>query len=299
MEKFIIIDLGTNTAIFSVAELQITGLIITYETSITTRIGENISKTHSISETSLKRNVEMLGRELTRLKEKYSVQKVHAFTTEGIRSAENAEEVIRALDLALNVNFDVVSGEEEARYTLLSVRDIIKNKGNKVAVCDIGGGSTEINILKDNKLVLRESLQLGVVRLRNETNLGLAKKALAPLKCEIDTLILCGGTGTVTAALLLGLKKYDPKLVEGFEIERPELQELLSRLKKMSVSKIKELLHTDKDRADVIVTGIVIMDAMFEVFNPKTFLITTCGPRHGYMAEKLKLGDKRVQIYGH
>ena len=297
MEKFIIIDLGTNTAIFSVAEVHATRLIITHETSITTRIGENISKCHCISETSLKRNVEALGTELTNLKQKYGVQKVYAFTTEGVRSADNADEVVKRLNNALNTKFDVVSGEEEARYTLLSVRNIIKNKGRDVAVCDIGGGSTEVNILEGNKLVLSKSLQLGVVRLRNAANLDLVRKELMPLKRNVDTLILCGGTGTVTAALLLGLKRYSPKLVEGFEIKRPELVELLNRLKKMTISEIRELLQADKDRADVIISGVVIMDAMFDVFDPKTFLITTYGPRHGYMIEKLKLGNKDVQIY--
>lgn len=297
MDNFLIIDLGTNTAIFSVVREENSSLIITYEKSITTRIGENIFTQDHISETVLERNVRMISEELRSIKERYRIHKAYAMTTEAVRSASNGDECIKVLSSCCGIKFEPISGEEEAKFTEKAVRSI-EDKDPERIICDIGGGSTELTIIKKGKTVAHKSFKLGVVRLESEFGLSKSKdknndavnkikKVLEPVKINTGTLILCGGTATTIASIMKGLEDYDPDKVEGHELDLSTIDELISRLYKMDMEQIKELLKTDKGRSDVITAGAVMIRSLMDIFKPQRTLVTTLGPRHGFLIKKL------------
>ena len=302
MERIAVVDLGTNTVIFSVVEVSKNSLIITYEQSITTRIGQNLSVNKAISDEALKRNIDVISAEMEKIRKDFGDIKTIGLATEAIRFASNGEECIDRINIAAKIGLEAITGKEEALYTLEAVKKLYDLDKGSSAVCDIGGGSTEINILSNGKVIKSDSIPLGVVRLEeqvhitnNPHNTQLAydriKELLGTVFEKVDTFILCGGTGTSVAALMLGLTIYDPMLVEGYRFNSQTLNGLLNSLLVLNVEDLKKVLVTDTGRADVITAGTLIMKVMNDLFTPKDFIITTIGPRHGYVIKKLDLKD--------
>ena len=308
MERIAVVDLGTNTVIFSVVEVSKNSLIITYEDSITTRIGQNLSVNKAISDEALKRNIDTISAELEKIRKKFGNIKTIGLATEAVRFASNGNKCIDKINIAAKTKLEAVTGKEEALYTLEAVRKLYDLNRGSAAVCDIGGGSTEINILSNGKVIKMESIPLGVVRLEeqchitnNPNNTKLAydriKELLGTVFEQVNTFILCGGTGTSVAALMLGLTIYDPMLVEGYRFNSQTLNGLLNNLLVLNIEELKKVLVTDTGRADVITAGTLIMKVMNDLFAPKDFIITTIGPRHGYVIKKLGLKDINKIIY--
>ena len=308
MEKLAVIDLGTNTAIFSVVEIHEDRLIITYENSITTRIGQNLSATKAISEEVLERNMDIISTELKIIRKKFGNIRTIGLATEAIRRAGNGKECLEKINTTADVKLEIISGQEEALYTLEAVRRLYDIDHGAAAICDIGGGSTEINIVFDGKTIKTESIPLGVVRLEEKFNITnnfdnatkafeRIKELLGPVFERVDKLVLCGGTGTSVAALMLGLEIYDPTQVEGFKFTSKTLDALLSNLLVLDLEELRKVLITDTGRADVITAGTLIMKTMNDLFTPKEFIITTIGPRHGFIIKKLGLNNIKEISY--
>ncbi len=306
-KRMILIDLGTNTAIFSLVEVSSDKLIISYEKSITTRIGQNIGRNNTISEEVLNRNIALIHNELKKLKTLYGTHIISGMTTEAIRNATNGAECIARLNSELGTDIDVITGEQEALYTWLAIKHLAKNKKN-IAACDIGGGSTEIVSVKDKQVVLTKSFPIGVVRLEEQFHLTSDKKNLEPAKTKIlnafdfridkpDILFLSGGTATSTAAIMLGIKDYDPTLVEGTVINKKQIDELMERLFSLSAHELKELLRSDPGRFDVITGGVLMIRTLMEKTRPSKTIVTTYGPRHGYLLNKLNIKDIKGIVY--
>ncbi len=304
MERLAVVDLGTNTVIFSVVEISNSSLIITYEESITTRIGQNLFVNKSISNEALKRNIDVISAEMEKIRKKFGKIRTIGLATEAIRSSSNGEEAIDKINIAARTGLEAITGEDEARYTLDAVRKLYDIDKGTASVCDIGGGSTELNILSNGKVIKIDSIPLGVVRLEeqcritsNPNNAQLAynriKELLGTVYEQVNTFILCGGTGTTVASLMLGLTIYDPMLVEGYRFNSQTLNGLLNNLLLLNLEELKKVLVTDTGRADVITAGALIMKVMNDLFCPKDFIITTIGPRHGYVIQKL--GEKKIE----
>jgi exopolyphosphatase / guanosine-5'-triphosphate,3'-diphosphate pyrophosphatase len=312
----LVIDLGTNTAIFSVIESVENQLIITYEKSITTRIGKNLSKTSLISPNILKKNIELLSSELNYIYKENKIDKTYAITTEWVRKAENGAECLKQLEEKLKISFELIQGEEEALYTMEAIKHIAENKNfDNFGVCDIGGGSTEFCFFNKKttnqsmpKLYLK-SLPLGVVLLEEDfclsKNMDNAKKALAKINGLLDkinsshknifpdVLFVSGGTATTIGTMIMGIKDYDPVPIEGFELNEEKLNTLLEKLQNLSLEDIKTILSSDPKRSDLITTGTLLLKTIIQKLNPKKIFVTTLGPRHGYLINKL--GIKNIK----
>jgi exopolyphosphatase/guanosine-5'-triphosphate,3'-diphosphate pyrophosphatase len=287
--KNLVIDLGTNTAIFSVIEVLENEFIITYEKSITTRIGKNLSKTSIISKDILMANIAALRSELEHVQRIYKPDNVYAMTTEWMRKAKNGAECLQEIQKELKIPFEMIRGEEEALYTLDAIRHLASNQGfDDLAVCDIGGGSTEFcffkqKALSENVQILDlRSLPLGVVLLEeqfgltgNAKNIEIAsikiKELLSPVIISPKVLLVSGGTATTIATMIMGGKDYDPIPVEGFKLTEAKLNALLKKLQTLSLEDIKKILISDAKRSDLIIAGSTLKNQ-----HTKTKLQNTC-----------------------
>ncbi|MCX6112721.1 MAG: hypothetical protein NTY22_05500 [Proteobacteria bacterium] len=307
-KKIILIDLGTNTAIFSVVEFLNNKLIISYEKSITTRIGQNIGCDNIISEEVLLKNIEILRTELEKIKASNCISSNCGITTEAIRKAKNGTECIENINRSLGIKLDVITGEQEAFYTWLAVKHLVKNKKSIIGVCDIGGGSTEITIVQDQKILFMKSFPVGVVRLEEEFHLTSDKKNLDTATNKLldvfdfdsqkpDILFLSGGTATSTAAIMSGINDYDPVPIDGVIIKRHELDKLFEKLFNSSTEQLKDMLRSDPGRYDVITAGVLMIKTIMEKLKPSKTIVTTYGPRHGYIMDKQNIKEVENIIY--
>ena len=283
-------------------------LIISYDKSITTRIGKNIGLDNIISQEVIDRNIALLDTELKKIKSSTQIDLICGMTTEAIRKAKNGAECIEKINKSLGIKLELITGDQEAFYTWLAVEHLVKNKNSIVGVCDIGGGSTEITVVSNQNIVFMKSFPIGVVRLEEAFHLTSDKsnmekagtkliETLGPDIQQPDLLFLSGGTATSIAAIMLGIKEYTPVPIEGTAIDKHKLDKLLDNLFNSSTAQLKDLLRSDPGRYDVITDGVLMTKVIIEKLHPLKTIVTTFGPRHGYLMNRFDIKNLEGIIY--
>lgn len=184
---------------------------------------------------------------------------IYAFATAGVRNSLNGNEFVEKALKQAGLKIDVLSGEQEAEIALTGVL-----RGNNGGVIDIGGGSSEI-IVKTDDISYSHSLDLGAVVLYNQSEDSL-EKAQNILNNRIDEygnipkseFYAVGGTATSLAAVLLNLKTYSDEKVNGFKIDRENLEYALKEIS-VSCEEICKKYCVDKRRATVLKYGALIL----------------------------------------
>jgi exopolyphosphatase/guanosine-5'-triphosphate,3'-diphosphate pyrophosphatase len=275
------IDAGTNTTRMLVAEVQEGGLTEVERRLIFSRLGEGVDATGRLSARGIKATTAAIAEFVDRSRELGAVR-IRVAGTSAVREAANGEELLAAVKEATGLDVEVLTGEAEAALSFAGATEDLP--GGRYLVCDIGGGSTELAAgRKDGTLEGPAaldgaiSLKLGVVRLteRHLAHDPPTPEELHSLEADIDRTVQAAGeelpdpstagfvgvAGTVTslAAINLGLKRYDPKLVHGSELTRDDVVGLYHRLARMPLPEREALPALPPGRADVIVAGCAIL----------------------------------------
>ena len=195
----------------------------------------------------------------------------------------------------------MISGEREARLAFSSVQHAFDLSGRNVVVADIGGGSTEIVFATGNLIESIFSTPLGrgaahrAVRRsarsaervrptssgsRRRSPRCLKKRTTRPLFAP-HFLVGCGGTFTTLAELVMAAKKQVDVPVAGYKVSQAEVRHLLDRLRKMPLRARRGMAGMTPDRADIIIAGLTIIDALMKRFRVNTLVIHTRGVRDG------------------
>ena len=223
---------------------------------------------------------------------------VVAVTTEAVRRAKNASEVLKRIEEATGIAFRVIDGEEEAALTLLAVRtrlQKLKMEDEHFVLIDIGGGSTEILFYQKGE-VLSKSFPLGIVTIAQRYRS--LKRIEAALPKESDAMerfvneakvqgfeptlfVATAGTPTTVAAMKLGMdyETYDPDRINGIVLTRDDLHFQLRRLLALDVSTRQRLVGVGRE--DLIAAGILIFDRLFEIVGFSQATVIDDGLREG------------------
>ncbi len=223
--------------------------------------------------------------------------KVVAVTTAAMRKAKNSKEVLKYIQEKTGVKFQIISGDEEARLTLLSIKYALKRENiqtSKFILLDIGGGSTEI-IVNDDERFYVKSFDFGIVTMgQNHSNIEDLKADLEKQKLKIKeflsslnlsfddfTFVATAGTPTTIAAVKLGQNffNYDRKLINGTFVELQDLEYCLNLFKTLDEEELIKLIG--KGRSEFIKVGIYIYQAIFEVLNKDKSIVFDDGLREG------------------
>ena len=164
MDKIGIIDLGTNTFHLLVAERVDSQYTIIYQNRVPAKVGMGGINQNIITEEGVERAIKAISHFQTTLKE-MGVEKVMAFGTSALRSANNGNEVIQKIKNATGIETKIISGEEEAELIYLGVRAAVKLGKEKSLIVDIGGGSVEFIIGNDQEIFWKHSFDIGAQRL--------------------------------------------------------------------------------------------------------------------------------------
>src|SRR4051812_28796678 len=138
-----VLDIGTNTVLLLIAELDATTIRVRRDDHAIARLGEGVDRTKHISDEAFQRFLSTLGIHLSTCEE-HNVQQIVAIGTSTLRDAENREDILRQTKEATGVEIEILTGEEEARWTYRGALAGIEAQG-PIGVLDIGGGSTEIS----------------------------------------------------------------------------------------------------------------------------------------------------------
>lgn len=281
-DKFVIIDIGSNTI-----------RSVLYDEDGTLSKKENIVfPSYILSDTKdgelTSRGVETLISDIKKVQEYFlPCKNFYAFATSAMRDVKNFSQVFEKIKSETGVEIDLISGETEALCDFLAIKNVSgENKG--IAV-DLGGGSGQVIVYQDDKVLESTSKPIGVKRVKNlfledvfPTNDEILKisryieENLSEIKGRCDTLWFMGGT----------LKAIEGALKKLFKCEEitPDILDELYAFICENTEMAQKMFYK---RYDVMPTGIIVTKAICKCLGAKKIRVTDMGVRDGYV--KLKI----------
>ncbi len=289
------IDLGSNSFICYIYEFNDDCFKTLEDKIILTRLSEGVEETKKISNSALKR-AEQAFKVFSGLCLKHGVGSIQAIATSAARDAENKSEFIE-LAKKFSIPVQIISGTEEANLTFLGVKNYFKE--TKGYIIDIGGGSTEFIYAAESDVVDRVSLNVGVVRfterylkhsdfVTQEKSIRFAirkefqnNSQLAKMKNK-ESKIFLAVSGTPTSASALKLNGFKFEKIENTDLSSQDLMLLLELYGSLDLDqRLEKFPFIESRRADVLPTGLLILDEALKFFGFSSYKISTRGIRHG------------------
>jgi len=300
------IDIGSNSVRLIVAEAVRGGNYrILDEEREPTRLGRSVGRDGNLDAESMEQTLAALNT-FQQIAAGFQAESLRVIATCAIREAGNGPAFCQRIREEIGLEVEVISGEQEGRYAFSSVQHAFDLSGKNVIVADIGGGSTEIVFSTGEMIEEIYSTPLGAVRLterfaaNGETDIA---EVFPKLESDIADclkrmttkppfaphfMVGCGGTFTTLADLLMASQRGSDKEVAGFRASHADVRHLLDRLRKMPVRGRRSLPGMTPDRADIIVAGIAIIDAMMKRFRVNTLIVHSRGVRDGLLREMIR-----------
>jgi exopolyphosphatase / guanosine-5'-triphosphate,3'-diphosphate pyrophosphatase len=302
------IDLGTNNCRLLIAEPDGQGGFRVVDSfSRVVRLGEKIGKTGVLSEAAMDRTVAALKVCAERIK-KDGVGRVRAVATEACRQASNVSVLVERAAREANIRLDIVSSAEEARLTAFGCVALVGADYDGALVFDIGGGSTEIVWLRREGgapiMKCYHSTPIGVLTLA-EADDGKSYAAMrahmlelfSAVRREMDAVApfdtarhhLLGTSGTVTtlAGIALKLPRYVRSKVDGTWHDSTAMDDVVRDLVRLGRRARTSLGCVGEERADLIVPGCAIYEAIRTLWPCARLRVADRGLREGILRDML------------
>ena len=257
------------------------------------RLGFDVFDIGKISEKKEK-NMIRLMKAFRHLMKIYDVKHCRACATSAMRDAKNGMDIIKQIEKKTGVHIDIIDGQEEAKIIYNNhVEHMEDQKGNYMYV-DVGGGSTEINLLSEGQLVCSRSYNIGTVRMLNnavkDSEWERLKNDLAELAKSNPQTNIIGSGGNINKLYRLADKKNKKKMTMQVSV----LQELHTRLKALSLEERMEQFGMKPDRADVIIPAGEIFLTIANIIGASYIHVPVIGLSDGIIDE-LYLQNKNNQ----
>lgn len=290
-----VIDIGTNSVLLLLGSRDGSGAVrIARDEARVARLGEGVARRGSLLPEAIDRTVAVLA-EYRNLADEAGAP-IEAVATEGLRLARDKDLFLDRAREALGVPVRMISGDEEARLSYLSVAREHPEVG-AMRVIDIGGASTELAVGHGDVVDGVVSHKIGSVRL-TEAHVAhdpvlpgevlaiesAARRAFEsqPLPAH-DELYGLAGTVTTTAALLLGLDAYDRGRIDGTRWSVAEIVGLRDTLASESLEVRGQRPCLPPGRADVVVAGLSILGVALSHCGAKTLVVRDRGLRYALL----------------
>ncbi len=284
---FAALDLGTNNCRLLVAKPAPEGFRIVDAFSRIVRLGEGVAGSGRLSEEAMERTIGALEVCASKMR-RHGVSRAWNVATEACRRAANCDEFLARVKARTGLELDIISTDEEAHLVLEGCTALLDFASPRALVFDIGGGSTELIWVKREhdapEVIAWTSLDCGVVTLaerygrdrvaaevyramRSEVEAMLAPfEAAHGLRSQVagDRVQLLGTSGTVTtvAGVHLDLPRYDRSRVDGVWVTNTDIAVVAKRLAAMSYAERAAHPCIGRGRADLVVAGCAILEAI-------------------------------------
>jgi len=314
------LDLGTNNCRLLIARPEhrprrrnAEALRVIDAFSRIVRLGEGLGRAGRISEEAIARTIAAL--DVCRDKmDARGVTRARLVATQACRGAENGDEFVARVRERTGLELEIIDRETEARFAARGCGALADPAAEGVLLFDIGGGSTELVWLAraayGGGYAFRAwtSLELGVVtlaehfggrRVSAETFAAMARHArdkLAPFartmaserRCPRFHLLGTSGTVTTIAGVHLGLERYDRWRVDGLWMSDDEATRAIARLRDMDFEERVANGCIGPQRADLVLAGCAIFEAIRELFPAERTRIADRGLREGMLLELME-----------
>ena len=310
------LDLGTNNCRLLIARPHDGGFRVLDGYSRIVRLGEGVSKTGQLDEAAMARTLEALRQCATKLTH-HKPKGMRLIATEACRAAKNSGVFLERVRAELDLDLEVVDRQTEAALAVTGCSDLIDDKAKGALMFDIGGGSSELAWLDfrggrpktQGKMAASirswQSLPVGVVSIAEkfggidvtpeifENMVSYVAQQLKQFKgrTKLRDMIakhsvhLIGTSGTVTtlAGLHLGLERYDRSKVDGLWMRNEEVVDTMRVLLNMSYQRRVSNACIGKDRADLVIPGCAIFEAIRREWTTDRIRVADRGLREGIL----------------
>jgi exopolyphosphatase/guanosine-5'-triphosphate,3'-diphosphate pyrophosphatase len=307
------LDLGTNNCRLLIACPSGDGFRVVDSFSRIIRLGEGISSTGSISEAAIDRAIAALSICSDKIRYR-KARRLRLIATEACRAADNAESFRERVAKDTGIELEVIDRETEATLAVIGCSPLLDPKGRGAILFDIGGGSTElVRIERDPaqenaapRIKAWMSIPLGVVTIaehhggKDVTPESYARMVaevaqyVAPFAAEhgadLRDMHLLGTSGTVTtlAGVFLNLQRYDRRRIDGIWMSSSEVTSVIQRLLAMSYQERANNNCISVERADLVLAGCAILDAIRDAFPLPRLRVADRGLREGMLVEMMR-----------
>ena len=307
------LDLGTNNCRLLIACPTDDGFRVVDSFSRIIRLGEGISATGYISEAAIERAIAALSICRDKIQSR-KARRLRLIATEACRAASNAEGFRDRVAAETGIRLEVIDRETEAALAVIGCSPLLDTHGRGAILFDIGGGSSElVRIERDPgeqnavpRIKAWMSIPLGVVTLaerfggRDVTAQSYARmvqevaKHVGPFAAEhggdLRDMHLLGTSGTVTtlAGVHLNLARYDRRRIDGVWMNNADLTATIARLLRMSYQERAANHCISVERADLVLAGCAILDAIRNAFPLPRLRVADRGLREGMLVEMMR-----------
>ena len=309
------LDLGTNNCRLLVARPTADGFRVVDAFSRIIRLGEGVAACGRISEAAIMRAVDALLVCRQKMRSR-GVGRARLIATAACRAAENGEEFRSRVAKEAGLELEIIDSATEARLAATGCTELFDPAASGIILFDIGGGSSELVRLKRSHpgrcgpptpdIVSWASLPVGVVTLAEryggetvsreiyqamvEEVAALVDRFAAEDCHDLDSFHMLGTSGTVTtiAGVFLELPRYDRRRVDGCWLVDDQVTEVVERLMAMSYDERVANPCIGSERADLVLAGCAILEAIRRAFPCRRLRVADRGLREGMLVEMMR-----------
>lgn len=298
--RYGVIDVGTNSVKFYLAERGPDGWRTVDDRAVVTRLGEGMEDRGEIVSAAADRTIDAIQAMVEEARASGAVA-IAAVGTAGLRAARNQAAVIAAIHARTNLWLEVISGDEEGRLAYVATTALLGMDGGSTVVFDSGGGSTQFTFGHDGQIDRRFSVPVGAVgyterfRLQGvvlEADLSAARSAIAADLAAIDdatrpdALVAMGGAVTNMAAVMHHLAVYDPAVIRRTVLDRAEIERQIELYRSLDTEARRAVVGLQPARAEVILAGACIVRSILAKLGAESLTVSDRGLRHGLLVER-------------
>lgn len=297
------IDIGTLTCRMLIGRVSGDGrLTEVHSDRRILRLGEGVDRDHLLRPAAMARVIETL-RDWRTVINSYHVDAQIAVATSAVRHARNREEFLGRVMQEVGFEVEVISGEEEARRTLLGIRSGLPAGISGMLGLDIGGGSTEFILDRPGHAPIVRSIEIGVVRLTERLltsdppttdQVQSARELIQKETEQIRTMLgelggttFVGTAGSITtlAAMAQKLATYEPIRIHNYRLSLDRIKDLEREILSKTVAQRRGMPGLESGREEVVVAGTLILRGVMETLGFSDGLVSDVGLREGILLD--------------
>lgn len=303
-----VIDVGTNSVKLLVAEVSGRDVKPLWEDSKQTRLGEGFFETHRLQPGPIKKTAGAVAN-FAGVAREWRAESIRIIATSATRDAKNSGDLTSAIERASGHQTEIISGEQEADWAYQGVTTDPELSKHPLLLLDVGGGSTEFILGHGEQKDFRHSFALGTVRLlekfppadppapdelavvrawlgnflRTEVRPQIEKELRHEKKFDPAHrgvwLVGTGGTTTILARMEARLESFDRERIEAVRLTLGPVKARVEKLWTLPLIERQKIPGLPPKRADVILTGVAIYEAVMEEFGFGELRVSTRGLR--------------------
>ena len=295
MQRIAIIDIGSNSARLVISHIYKNGAYnMVYNQKEALRLSQKVNEKNMLTEEAFTSTIETM-KSFAYMCKIYKADKTIAVATAAIRNSSNGADLVQRVADETGIQLHIITGNTEAYISYLGVINTLDVKDG--IIFDLGGGSTELILFKDRKILESISLPFGAV---NTTAMFNTRNVMPPnvysdvsffimsrleaypwVKQNGLPLIGVGGTARTVAKIIQRSKKYPATKIHNYSYTVQTYREFFNNLRNTTLEQRKKISGLSSERSDIILAGSSIINCLFDATSAKRLITSGCGLREG------------------